>query len=76
MLFALFMLVNNCYRFSLPLRKDGILLEARKNVPDTDRRPSLLRALFRRLKVGSAPCLPPGSKGGSLRGWKMPHQSG
>ncbi|EDL84477.1 rCG37219 [Rattus norvegicus] len=29
-----------------------------------------------RLKVGSAPGLPPGSKGGSPRAWKMPHQSG
>ncbi|EDL83879.1 rCG22859 [Rattus norvegicus] len=36
------MLVSNCYRSSLPLRKDGILLEAKKNVPDMDRRPSLL----------------------------------
>jgi len=36
------MLVSNCHRSSLPLRKDGFLLEARKNVPDTDGRPSLL----------------------------------
>ncbi|EDM05817.1 rCG33163 [Rattus norvegicus] len=33
---------GDCYRSSLPLRKDGILLEARKNVPDMDGRPSLL----------------------------------
>lgn len=41
------MLVSNCYRSSLPPRKDGILLEARKNVPDTDGRPSLLPVDFK-----------------------------
>ncbi|EDM02632.1 rCG62088 [Rattus norvegicus] len=57
------MLVSNCYRSSLPPRKDGILLEARKSVPEMDRRPSVLPALFRRLKVGSA------RSAARLQGW-------
>jgi len=40
------MLVSNCYRSSLPPRRDRILLEARKNVPDMDGRSSLLTVDF------------------------------
>lgn len=40
------MLVSSCYRSSLLLRKYRILLEPRKNVPDSDGRPSLLPVDF------------------------------
>jgi len=40
------LLVSSCYRSSLLLRKYRIPLEARNNVPDIDRRPSLLPVDF------------------------------